>query len=129
LKTLLKKTIHHGHFISSDLLTIQRLDEDSLQWIRAGPKDYSPWASYSNSKLCTLLSSLAMTQKISSNNSDSTVQPNVTINTVTPGIVYTDLGRWAPYWQRFLGAPLMHTFLRTPKEGAASVIHTGYGSF
>jgi NAD(P)-dependent dehydrogenase (short-subunit alcohol dehydrogenase family) len=103
-----------------------------LDWIRKGPTNYTAWASYSNSKLCTLLGSLAMSQAINnkdylgnegpSRNEDVRF-PRVTINTVTPGIVYTDLGRWAPLWSRVLAAPIMHTFLRTPMQGAASVIH------
>lgn len=92
----------------------------NLRWLQHGPlqEPFSPWAAYSNSKLSTLLSSLALSSK--SSEIESSI---VTINTVTPGIVYTDLGRWAPLWQRILAGPIMAAVLRTPYQGAASVVH------
>jgi hypothetical protein len=44
--------------------------------------------------------------------------PGVAVSLCTPGMVNTDLSRFAPAWLRVLSAPLRWALLRTPGAGA-----------
>ena len=44
------------------------------------------------------------------------------VSLVTPGMVNTDLSRWLPLWQRVMVYPLLPWFLRSPSQGAESVV-------
>jgi NAD(P)-dependent dehydrogenase (short-subunit alcohol dehydrogenase family) len=46
----------------------------------------------------------------------------VTVNTVSPGMVNTGLSRFMPRWQRVLLSPLSYMFMRSPAQGADSVV-------
>lgn len=41
---------------------------------------------------------------------------------MTPGMVNTDLSRWMPLWQRVLAYPVLPWILRSPRQGAESVV-------
>ena len=47
----------------------------------------------------------------------------VTVNVVSPGMVNTKFMRFMPRWQQILSSPLRALFLRSPKQGADSVIY------
>jgi NAD(P)-dependent dehydrogenase (short-subunit alcohol dehydrogenase family) len=48
--------------------------------------------------------------------------PGVSVSLCTPGMVNTDLSRFAPFWLRALSAPLRWALLRTPAAGAATPV-------
>jgi NAD(P)-dependent dehydrogenase (short-subunit alcohol dehydrogenase family) len=109
--------------------------DSDVSWIKYGPKPYNMWTSYANSKLCNLLMTFELSKRLKLSESSSTSTGTgtgtaggsdrvsaVTVNAVTPGMVNTDLSRWAPWWQRTLSAPLRALLLRTPDAGAAPIV-------
>lgn len=110
-----------------------------------GPQPYELWTAYGTSKLCDMLfaheldrrlarnkySSLAVAANIphqtaSSIGSDSTTRAStppdhsnarITVNSVTPGMVNSDLARWAPLWKLYLSYPVRASMLKTVDQG------------
>jgi NAD(P)-dependent dehydrogenase (short-subunit alcohol dehydrogenase family) len=45
-------------------------------------------------------------------------QARITVNSVTPGMVNSDLARWAPLWKLYLSYPVRTSALKTVDQGA-----------
>jgi NAD(P)-dependent dehydrogenase (short-subunit alcohol dehydrogenase family) len=102
-----------------------------------GPEPYNQWTAYANSKLCNLLLTSELVHQLSSEpdtattnstssssgSSASKAQGRVSVYTVTPGMVNTELSRFMPWWQLVLSAPLRAMLLRTPEKGAETVVY------
>lgn len=80
---------------------------------------YSPLAAYGNAKLYLIWVSQYLAQQVSSSNT-----PNVTVNTVHPGVVATDFGAKSDLGPllNFL-TRLTRPFSKTPEQGAETVIY------
>lgn len=96
----------------------------SFQWIHDGPQPYSIWPAYANSKICTLLTTHQLARDITKLPLYKTSEPKarVTVNAVTPGVVNTQLGRWAPQWQQTFFYPFKLLVMKSPEQGARSII-------
>ncbi|XP_029290222.1 retinol dehydrogenase 11-like [Cottoperca gobio] len=81
-------------------------------------KDYSPWKSYSQSKLANVL----FTRELANRLQDT----GVTTYSLHPGVIWTELGRhfWPtmPIWKRVVYTPFMF-LIKSPTEGAQTTIH------
>jgi NAD(P)-dependent dehydrogenase (short-subunit alcohol dehydrogenase family) len=77
---------------------------------RGSAEAFNTFKAYGTSKLA--LSSLAFEQ------ARRWKHPGLCITLCTPGMVNTDLSRFAPLWARALSAPLRWLLLRTPQAGA-----------
>lgn len=104
-----------------------RLEKSSLlseSTIRAGPTGllkpnevagYSPMSHYSDSKFCQLLATRGQAQAFK--------QHGIVVHAVTPGLVHTNLSRYVWLPLQYLVWPIQKLFLRTPAQGAASVLY------
>eukprot|EP00596_Hydrurales_sp_CCMP1899_P006131 CAMPEP_0119037186 /NCGR_PEP_ID=MMETSP1177-20130426/5389_1 /TAXON_ID=2985 /ORGANISM="Ochromonas sp, Strain CCMP1899" /LENGTH=205 /DNA_ID=CAMNT_0006998097 /DNA_START=440 /DNA_END=1057 /DNA_ORIENTATION=- len=95
-------------------------DYSYIGWLERGPDIYTTFSAYANSKLCNLLMTLEMARRLDGKGCDKGC---VTVNAVTPGMVNTELGRFAPYWQLLLSYPLRYFMLKSPDQGASTVIY------
>lgn len=81
-------------------------------------KDYTPKKAYKQSKLANVLFSRELSRRLQ--------DTGVTVYSLHPGIIHTELGRhfWPklPLWKRVLFQPLM-VFIKTPWEGAQTSIY------
>jgi NAD(P)-dependent dehydrogenase (short-subunit alcohol dehydrogenase family) len=78
---------------------------------------------YMQSKLCNILFTHELVNRLDDHR-------GVTVHSVSPGIVLTDLGRHFRssygYWSAFkyyIAYPLMKFIFRTPKEGAQTTVY------
>jgi len=118
-----EKCLHAQHSVrivnvGSRLEKNGKLDFHSpfLQLIKNGTTAEQPfggWSEYSNSKNMNLLWSNALQRR----------NPQIVINTVTPGVVNTELSRNSPWWLLYLTYPLRALLLRSPAQGADAVVH------
>ena len=83
------------------------------EWLQTSPLPYSTFSAYANSKVAMTASTYALAK----------TNDKVIATVVTPGMVHTSLSRFIPSWQQWLSWPLRKMMLRTPDQGAASVIH------
>lgn len=92
--------------VSSEAHRKARIDWTNLQ----GERGYSGLRAYANSKLANLLFTFELARRLEGS--------GVTANAVHPGVVGTELlfGGWAPL-------RLLRPFLRTPEQGARTVVH------
>jgi len=88
--------------------------------------NFDGWKAYANSKQLNLLYTNALSQR----------HPSLKINSVTPGMVNTDLSRSFSSFFLYISWPLRALMLRTPEQGAQAVVHaatdksvTGSGQF
>ena len=81
--------------------------------------NYSPLAAYGNAKLYLIWISQYLAEKLSSSNT-----ANVTVNTVHPGVVATDLGGSSQLGPllNFL-TKLTRPFSKTPEQGAETILY------
>ncbi|KAI8487690.1 retinol dehydrogenase 14-like [Branchiostoma floridae x Branchiostoma belcheri] len=124
---------HLGHFLLTSLLldllkrsAPSRVVVLSSQLYRRGKIDfhnlngeiyYDRSAGYANSKLANNLFTHELARRL-----DGT---GVTVNSVSPGMVWTNLGRHVshPLWKKVLFAPLAMFLVGTPWEGAQTVLY------
>jgi NAD(P)-dependent dehydrogenase (short-subunit alcohol dehydrogenase family) len=87
-------------------------------WMQHGLISYTTFQLYANSKLCMLSCSNELSRKL-----QATKTP-VTVNTVTPGMVNTNLSRFMlmPLYLQYLSYPILYAMLRTPQKGAKTVV-------
>jgi retinol dehydrogenase 12 len=91
--------------------SIRKLDFDNLQ----GEKHFSGWEAYSRSKLCNLLFTYGLSQRLSEN--------NITVNSLHPGYVGTNFGMNNGFVFKVftsIGAKLL---ARKPEHGAQTCIY------
>ena len=75
---------------------------------------YDPMGTYCDTKLCNMLHAKSLA---------SFLDPaRVTVSTVTPGMVNSDLFRHYPAWYRLVTWPVRALYLRTPEEAAEGVV-------
>ena len=60
----------------------------------------------------------------SAHSDSSTRSSIITCNAVTPGVVNTELGRFAPWWYKALAFPFKQTMMRQPSEAANTQVQT-----
>jgi NAD(P)-dependent dehydrogenase (short-subunit alcohol dehydrogenase family) len=75
--------------------------------------NFDGWKAYANSKQLNLSYTNALSQR----------HPSLKINSVTPGMVNTDLSRSFNSFFLYLSWPLRALMLRTPEQGAEAVVH------
>ena len=80
-----------------------------------GSKDYVPWTAYGQSKLANALCSLELAKRIE--------HTNATSNSVHPGVINTNLGKYLPAWQQWAGKYLGWMFMKDIPEGAATTCY------
>ena len=86
------------------------------KWLAEGPRPFNTFTAYANSKLCNLLSTFALSRRLREESSS-----RVVVNAMTPGMVRTSLGRFAPWWQQALYFPFS-LLLRHPDKGAETIV-------
>ncbi|RDD40165.1 Retinol dehydrogenase 14 [Trichoplax sp. H2] len=100
--------------VSSGLYKYATIDFDDLHGVRY----YSPQVAYKQSKLANLLFAHELNKKLQGS--------GVTVNSVHPGVVRTDLGRhseWVKSYWIVLLRPLLMLILKTPLQGAQTSIY------
>lgn len=121
LLPILKKTADSDNCESKIIIVASRLEKTakigSDNWLREGPKPFSSFTAYANSKLCNLLMSFELNRKLQSYR-----WTNISVNVMTPGMVRTNLGHYAPLWQRMIFYPFSF-FLRSSDKGAETIIY------
>lgn len=121
-------TNHFGHFLLTNLLLdmikssapariinvssaahqLGKIRKDDLQCV----KSYNRWTAYGTSKLANILFSRALAKRLSGT--------NVTVNSLHPGAVKTELSRHLPIL-RILLLPFS-VFVKTPVSGAQTTV-------
>jgi retinol dehydrogenase 12 len=77
---------------------------------------YSVFKSYSISKACNVLFTKALTRRLSG-------KKNVYVNSLHPGVVYTDVWRSIPWYFMIPLKPLFWLFMYSPEQGALTTIY------
>ena len=131
LLPLLKGNEAHGPAriinVSSRLEKNSKLTDNDL---KSGPRGnctsegYNMMSAYSDSKHAQLLGSLGLANSLK----DQTMTSNVVVHAVTPGMVHTNLSRFLPKVVQWLAWPVQRIFLRTPEQGAQSVLYAATAS-
>jgi retinol dehydrogenase 12 len=131
LLPLLKGNEAHGPAriinVSSRLEKNSKLTDKDL---KSGPRGnctsegYNMMSAYSDSKHAQLLGSLGLANSLK----DQTMTSNVVVHAVTPGMVHTNLSRFLPKVVQWLAWPVQRIFLRTPEQGAQSVLYAATAS-
>eukprot|EP01122_Echinamoeba_exundans_P002749 TRINITY_DN12730_c0_g1_i1.p1 TRINITY_DN12730_c0_g1~~TRINITY_DN12730_c0_g1_i1.p1 ORF type:complete len:300 (+),score=46.22 TRINITY_DN12730_c0_g1_i1:263-1162(+) len=85
---------------------------DDLQWT----KSYSPWNAYGQSKLCNVLFTMELHNRLNG------LGKNITAYSVDPGAVRTDLQRH-PNWLTYLFEPFRRLLFKTPLQGAQTSLY------
>ncbi|KAI9565800.1 hypothetical protein GHT06_009595 [Daphnia sinensis] len=104
--------------VSSDAHYICRsLNFEDLNFIhdRTAGTFLAPYKIYGTSKLCNILFSIELANKLEHNGRA------VTVNSLHPGAVYTEFGRFSSIFSTIMTISMY--FLKTPKEGAQTTIH------
>jgi NAD(P)-dependent dehydrogenase (short-subunit alcohol dehydrogenase family) len=92
---------------SSVARLLGKMHWEDLQWT----KSYSPWTAYGQSKLCNVLFTIELQNRLQA------LGKNITSYCVDPGAVKTDLQRH-PNWLTVLFEPIRRFFYKTPLQGA-----------
>lgn len=126
---------HIGHFLLTNLLldTIKLsapskiINVSSVAHIRGkiniddlnSVESYDPGDAYSQSKLANILFTKELSKRLKND--------QVTVNAVHPGLVDTEITRHMPFFNSTIGSilirPLFWLFIKTPKQGAQTVLH------
>jgi NAD(P)-dependent dehydrogenase (short-subunit alcohol dehydrogenase family) len=121
---------HLGYFLLTDLLLDRikaagpsrivnvasrahkrtHIDFENLQ----GEKHYAGFRAYGQSKLANVLFTYELARRLEGT--------GVTVNCLHPGVVSTGFGKNNPGWARLV-ATLFAPFLRTPEEGARTIVY------
>uniref|UniRef100_T1J0X8 Uncharacterized protein n=1 Tax=Strigamia maritima TaxID=126957 RepID=T1J0X8_STRMM len=93
------------------------IDFGNLGMREDGEHRYDCHRAYSNSKLANMLFGLELHRRLEGK--------GVFVYMVSPGIVWTNLGRHVnlPLWKKILLGPLVLLLVKTPTEGAQSIIY------
>jgi WW domain-containing oxidoreductase len=78
----------------------------------SGDKGYSAWKAYGQSKLCNILFSKELSRRLNGSGK--------TANSLHPGVIQTNLGRWMPGFFRSVLSAANPVFLKSVPEGAAT---------
>ena len=124
-------TNHLGHFLLTNLFQEQLISADqarvvvvsssALKWAApegvewdnlSGADNYDAKRAYGQSKLANCLFTIELARRSSGT--------NMTVNSLNPGVVLTDLQRHAPQWLVSLGDLLGPAFMKSPAEGAST---------
>lgn len=99
--------------VSSALYKRGTIDFDNLN----SEKSYNKGAAYKNSKLANVLFARELSKRLSGT--------GVSIYAVSPGMVWTNLGRHIniSWWKMILLAPIAWFYIRTPYQGCQTIIH------
>jgi retinol dehydrogenase-14 len=97
--------------VSSNAHTQGQIDFDDLQ----GERSYSGARAYSQSKLANVLFTYELAKRLRAT--------PVTANAVHPGVVRTSFGAEDPGGVQRLFTPFMRPFMKSPAQGAATLIH------
>lgn len=102
--------------VSSTLYKGGRID-DELEDLNFEKSEYNPSRGYANSKLANILYANELSRRLAGD--------GVGVFAVSPGIVKTNLGRHRPLSlpMKILLAPFMALFLRTPFQGAQTLVY------
>jgi len=102
--------------VSSTLYKGGRID-DQLEDLNFEKSEYNPSRGYANSKLANILYVDELSRRLAGK--------GVHVFAVSPGIVKTNLGRHRPLSlpMKIILSPLMALFLRTPSQGAQTLIY------
>ena len=95
---------------------LEKVAKVADNWLTQGPQPFNPFTAYANSKLCNLLSTFELSRRLRRERN-----VDVVVNAMTPGMVRTNLSRFAPWWQRALYFPFS-LLLRHPDKGAETVV-------
>lgn len=97
------------------------IDFDDMSWEK---KEYSKWGAYCQSKLANVMFSYELSRRLQNS--------GITVNTLHPGVVATELGRYLfpslsseeelPWWSKPL-LSVATSFLLTPEQGAQTSIY------
>ncbi|CAM9705086.1 unnamed protein product, partial [Discosporangium mesarthrocarpum] len=88
---------------------------------KGGGDRYDVWRAYSDSKLCNLLFTFELHRRLSALQGGG--EGRVTVNAMSPGVVNSDLSRWASPLLLWAARPLMSLFMRTPAKGAETAVY------
>ncbi|GFU70199.1 retinol dehydrogenase 14 [Trichonephila clavipes] len=99
--------------VSSALYKRAKLDFDSLN----SEKHYNKSLAYKNSKLANVLFCRELAKRLQGT--------GVSVYAVSPGMVWTNLGRHVSisWWKIVALAPIAWYFIRTPYQGAQTILH------
>lgn len=104
-----------GRFVILSSLAHRRA-EDGIEFDNLdGSQYYDPWGAYGQSKLANGLCALELAKRIE--------DTNATANSVHPGVINTNLGKYLPLWQRLAGKLVGWTFMKSIPEGAATTCY------
>lgn len=81
----------------------------------SGKKDYDPLTAYGQSKLAIALFSQELARRLKGT--------PVTSNSVLPGVIMTNLGRYLPEWKIMLSKVIGWTFMRSVEQGVATTCY------
>jgi len=81
----------------------------------SGDKGYDPLTAYGQSKLANALFAQELSRRLDS--------ATVTSNSVLPGVINTNLGRYLPQWKQMLSEVIGWTFMRSVEEGVATTCY------
>jgi len=126
----------HSHNDTTNASTIKLHDQ-----FTSSSDSFDPMSAYSLSKHLSLLASyqlanyLALSSSTTSNTNTDTIIPDqftdmhkkypegvIAVNNVSPGVVNTRLSRYLPSWLQYVSFPVRSLFLRTPEQGADSIV-------
>jgi len=106
--------------LSEDLKELKEAQEYGLT---------SSMSIYGRSKLCNILFALELDQKLASEDgidgdtSKSSKPRTVTVNSLHPGTVDTELGRDTPWYLSWIVKPISSLFFKTPEQGAQTSVY------
>ncbi|GLH14452.1 Uncharacterized protein GBIM_18849 [Gryllus bimaculatus] len=100
-------------FVSSILHEKGKLTPESLEYSAA--KNFGDMQIYSMTKLGNVLVSNELARRLKGT--------GVTVNSLHPGVVLTDINRFLPWWIREPIAVLLLLFFKNAEEGAQTTIH------
>jgi NAD(P)-dependent dehydrogenase (short-subunit alcohol dehydrogenase family) len=125
---------HLGHFLLTNRLMPQLTAADrarvvvvsssALKWADpagiewdnlSGESNYDPQRAYGQSKLANCLFTIELARRFAGT--------GMTVNSMNPGPVLTDLQRHAPEWLVWLGDILGPMFMKSPAEGASTICY------
>jgi hypothetical protein len=85
---------------------------------------YSLWSAYATSKLGNIMTVYQMHKAMEQQRGESVERTGrVVCAVVTPGVVNSELGRFAPSWLLFLSWPLRRLLMRQPDQGSVSTVY------
>jgi NAD(P)-dependent dehydrogenase (short-subunit alcohol dehydrogenase family) len=81
----------------------------------SGEKGYDPLTAYGQSKLALALFAQELARRLEGS--------NVTSNSVLPGVIMTNLGRYMPSWKIMVSKLMGWTFMRSVEQGVATTCY------